>query len=96
MIDDRNTGLDNPNLFNELSDNNKQKLLKQIDENLYSIKSFNDRHTSYGLKHKVPFYVYNGVFKGAMLAAGYKVKNKSDRNWVFNISQKSKCLRRNL
>jgi len=44
----------------------------------------------------VPFYVYNGVFKGAMLAAGYKVKNKSDRNWVFNISQKSKCLRRNL
>lgn len=96
MSDDRNKGLDDPSLFNELPEEEKQRLLNWISENLHPIKSFNDRHTSYGLKHKLPFYVYNGIFKGAMLAAGYKVKNKFDRNWVFNISQKSKCLRRNL
>lgn len=96
MIDNRNKGLDDPNLFNELPDEDKQKLLNWIDENFYPIKSFNNKHTSYGLKHKLPFYITNGAFKGAMLVAGYKVKNKSDRNWVFNISQKSKCLRGNL
>ena len=34
-------------------------------------------------------YFTNGEFKGAMLESGYKVKDKTTQNWVFNISQRS-------
>ena len=66
------------------------------------IKTFNTRCTSYGLKHvfgrryrKVlsgtfeSSYVTNGQFKGAMLKAGFDVKDKTQLNWHFNVSEKS-------
>lgn len=69
--------------------------LEWIDRNLRPIVTFNARHTSYGLKHLVTFesdkdsYFTNGEFKGAMLQAGYKVRNKKTQNWVFNVSEQS-------
>lgn len=92
-IDDREIiNPDDPNLFEELTDNEKSELLNWISDNFSPIKSFNSDCTSYGLKQKFSrtnFYVYNGVFKGAMIKAGYKVQNHNDKNWVFNISKKS-------
>ncbi|MCG1226654.1 hypothetical protein K4S73_06115 [Staphylococcus epidermidis] len=34
-------------------------------------------------------YVTNGQFKGAMLKAGFDVKDKTQLNWHFNVSEKS-------
>lgn len=34
-------------------------------------------------------YVTNGQFKGAMLKAGFDVKDKIQLNWHFNVSEKS-------
>src|SRR5829696_7284482 len=44
--------------------------------------------TSYGIKHdfeKAGFYITNGQFKGAMLAAGYTPANPNELNWEFRI-----------
>jgi len=45
------------------------------------------RCTSYALKHlfenATGVYVTNGVFKGAMLAAGFEPKDSSEQNWRF-------------
>ncbi len=87
---------DDPNLFEELTNDEKSELLNWISNNFSPIKSFTSSYTSYGLKQKFSrtnFYVYNGVFKGAMRKAGYKVQNYNDKNWVFNISKKSKYFR---
>lgn len=84
---------DYPEQFDKLPKERQEFLLDWIDKNLSPIQSFNERHTSYGLKHLVKGEYYtNGEFKGAMLKAGYKVKDKSELNWVFNVSQKSLIL----
>lgn len=37
-------------------------------------------------------YFTNGEFKGAMLKMGYKVKDRTELNWVFNVSEKSPAI----
>lgn len=86
---------DFPERFYELPQARKEFLLNWIDDNLNPIQSFNDKHTSYGLKHLIRNeYFTNGEFKGAMLESGYKVKDKAAQNWIFNISEKSPALQR--
>lgn len=92
--------LNHPNEFENLSQEEKLTLTSWVATYLDQIKSFNDRHTSYGLKHlfensKEGFYVSNGAFKGAMLDCGFRVKDKSALNWVFNVSEKSRAFKRN-
>lgn len=87
---------DKPERFQELPEERKRYLLDWIAANLIPIKTFNTKHTSYGIKHLIqaeyPYeYFYNGAFKGAMLEAGYKVKDMDAQNWQFNVSQKSPC-----
>lgn len=80
----------------------KQKALLEFCYSINKIKTFNTRHSSYGLKHLFErryrevltgtfegSYVTNGQFKGAMLEAGFEVKDKSQLNWHFNVSEKS-------
>lgn len=48
------------------------------------------RETSYGWKHcfegsEKGFYITNGMFKGAMLEAGYEPVKRTDFNWRFRI-----------
>jgi hypothetical protein len=48
------------------------------------------RRNSYGMKHDFDhepdgFYVYNGAFKGAMLAAGFHPVDENDLNWRFRV-----------
>jgi hypothetical protein len=68
-----------------------------ITVNLIPTKTFNDRKTSYGLKHiferdDCGFYIDNDDFKNIMLEHGFKVKNPNDTNWIFNISKRSPAL----
>lgn len=87
--------------FKELNQVKKNALL-EFCYSINKIKTFNTRHTSYGLKHVFErkyrealsgtfesSYVTNGQFKGAMLEAGFDVKDKSQLNWHFNASEKS-------
>ncbi|MDW4079552.1 hypothetical protein ACUXJ9_001486 [Staphylococcus caledonicus] len=80
----------------------KQNALLEFCYSINKIKTFNTRHSSYGLKHVFErkyrkalsgtfegSYVTNGQFKGAMLKAGFDVKDKSRLNWHFNASEKS-------
>ena len=48
------------------------------------------RRNSYGMKHDFDrepdgFYVYNGAFKGAMLAAGFLPVDEGELNWRFRV-----------
>lgn len=48
------------------------------------------RRTSYGMKHDFDhepdgFYVRNGAFKGAMVAAGFRPVDEGDLNWRFRV-----------
>jgi len=85
---------DDSNEFNELDENKKTILVNWCKNKLTKIKSFNEKITSYGLKHYFEsdengFYITNGQFKGAMEEAGFIVLNKFKTNWIFNISNKS-------
>ena len=82
--------INQPERFDELPEERKEILLKWISYNLLPIRSFNTHYTSYSIKQWIEDdYFTNGEFKGAMLAAGYKVQDKTKDNWVFNISQRS-------
>ncbi|HHK1007283.1 TPA: hypothetical protein ACQOAQ_001328 [Streptococcus pyogenes] len=84
---------DHPKGFLELSKDKQEKLLHWCKQ-LEKTKTYKNGHTSYGLKHKFEyrkngFYVTNGQFKGAMLLADFKPKDKNELNWVFAFSVKS-------
>lgn len=82
----------------ELPKSKYDALITWIKQNLIPRETFNDVKTSYGLKHifefsENGFYVDNDTFKQAMLDCGFKVRNQSHENWIFNISQKSPALK---
>lgn len=88
------TEYDLPEHYEQLTYPQKESLQLWIATNLAPITSINTHCTSYGLKHffeTAPdgFYISNGMFKGAMLATGYRVGDTSAKNWHFNVSQKS-------
>lgn len=86
--------LDNPLLFYGLSKERQEILIKWCKQ-LEPTKYYTDTPSSYKLKHifydtdENGFYMVNGVFKGAMICAGFKVQDPTDLNWNFNISKKS-------
>ncbi len=88
-------GPDSPEEFKQLPMERQAALLDWIEFNLIPIQSYNEKHTSYGIKHLIHLeehensYFTNGEFKGAMLEAGYRVKNMNSQNWIFNVSEKS-------
>ncbi len=86
--------VNDPESFNNLSTEDQNKLLRWIEQNLTKSERFNPKFDSYRLKHLMGFYCTNGQFKGAMLKAGYKVKDESALNWIFNISRHSPAIKR--
>lgn len=85
---------DKPEQYNLLSPEEQTTLCTWIKENFYPIKSFTSNCTSYGLKHIFEdspngFYINNGMFKQAMKVCGFKAKDESAQNWIFNISKRS-------
>lgn len=99
MIDKQDC--DSPDMFTRMPRERQELLLDWIANNLYSIQSFNSRHTSYGLKHLIRLgegvdpYFYNGEFKGAMLESGFLIQDQFEQNWVFNVSERSPVFRQN-
>lgn len=90
-----------PRDFFNLSLEERERLMNWIKENLKPIKTMNRNHTSYGLKHYAehdfvkndePFYISNGMFKGAMIQCGFKSNNMNQLNWYFGVSEKSIAL----
>lgn len=101
MIDANKIDINQPKHFEELNEV-KKKALMEFCNSLDKIKSFNMRHSSYGLKHifeskyreelqdaSEGSYITNGQFKSAMLKNGYDVKDKTQLNWYFNLSERS-------
>lgn len=84
------TNTDDPATYNLLSKAEQNRLQEWIDKNLkpYEIKTYNKHHTSTQIKHAIPFYVTNGEFKGATVAAGFTQKEISKKNWIFKVSKK--------
>lgn len=81
---------DSPNAYNLLSKEKQKRLQCWISTNLkpYELKTYNEYHSSCQIRNALPFYVTNGEFKGAMLAAGFTPKDSSKKNWVFKISKR--------
>lgn len=85
---------DNPASFLNLSPQEKTTLVAWVLNTLVKGKSINTDITSYGIKHLFDkslngFYIKNGVMKGAMLIADFKVSDMQQQNWCFNIRQSS-------
>jgi hypothetical protein len=93
--------INQPEHFEQLNEV-KQNALLEFCYSMNKIKNFNIRHSSYALKHVFErryrealsgtfegSYITNGQFKGAMLKAGFDVKDKAQLNWHFNVSEKS-------
>ena len=88
----REFNVNDPQSFCELTSNQQEVLLSWIRDNFISMNTFNVQKTSYHMKHifeEDNFYVTNGQFKGAMLKAGFRVKNPESDNWYFNVSNRS-------
>ncbi|AZP96006.1 hypothetical protein CYK59_03155 [Latilactobacillus curvatus] len=72
--------INKPKLFNELSADEQAVLVNWVLTTLKPIKTFSSNRSSYEIKHifeRTPlgFYVLNGAMKGAMLIAGYQIRN---------------------
>lgn len=83
--------VDEPSEYENLSIVEKEILLKWIITKLNRGDKYYKKESSYSLKHYFEdslegFYISNGQFKGAMLAAEYTVANPNDKNWYFKIS----------
>ena len=79
---------DHPVRYQDLDPETKKSLDEWI-QRKFELSPRMDYHgTSQGWKHIYSadsgIYIYNGAFKGAMLAAGYTPANPKDRSWYFN------------
>jgi hypothetical protein len=78
---------DYPEAYEKLAPAEQAALLEWIRLTIKPVKTVAPS-TSYGIKHtfeEVGFYISNGQFKGAMLAAGYAPVNPDELNWEFRI-----------
>jgi len=78
-----------PRGFDDLSPAQQTALVEWIQEVLVPVRRVFSR-TSYGMKHDFErepdaFYIRNGEFKGAMLAAGFRPVDASELNWRFRV-----------
>lgn len=87
--------------FEELDRQRQSTLIEWIKQNFIKRQTTNyDCGTSYRLKHIIQkqykgdwkYYFTNEQFKKAMLICGFEPGNPDNRNWYFNISQKSPAL----
>jgi hypothetical protein len=83
---------DDPRSFNSIALECQLVLLAWIGYAIEPSKKIN-RRSSYEIKHDfehVGFPVTNGIFKGAMLASGYKPKERRDQMWYYAIQPRSR------
>ena len=85
--------INHPREFEKLERWQKLIVTTWINENFKERSSINYRHSSYEHKHTFErstdgFYMTNGAFKGALLAAGFTNHNEG-MNWCFAITEQS-------
>lgn len=89
-----NQDFNSPYQFNLLNEKEQNRIIEWIEQRLlpYKIKSFNQSDSSMAIKRlyekETGDYVTNGELKGAMLKVGFKTKDKTLMNWIFNVSKK--------
>lgn len=92
--------IDRPSDIDGLSVDIKNKLIEWCKKHFIQTNTNNSKHSSYKLKHiyekAEKTYVTNGQFKAAMLLAGFSYKDNAEKNWHFNISEKSSALNLNI
>lgn len=84
-----NSGGNDPAEFQQLEAGKQAALLDWIRSVLIPARTVFRRH-SYGMKHDFEresdgFYIRNGAFKGAMLAAGFPPVDERELNWEFLV-----------
>lgn len=81
-----------PHHYDALPEEEKAIVQDWIAKHISPRKTVNGRITSYGLKHRLTadtgLYIFNGVMKGAMDAAGYQPVRSLDLNWSWPINYK--------
>lgn len=80
--------------FKELSNDEKTELIAWIVNAFEPTEGVTDERTSQDFRYyfghtPLGFHVTNGVFKGAMLTAGFFPQSGSDKNWKFNVTPAS-------
>jgi len=95
---------DRPESYKDLNEKDKVVLDRWIKSKFEVASSNYTIRSSYGLKHDLNrdtgIYVYNGQFKGAMLAAGFTAVDEKTLNWHFKMKERIPnsfygfCLRR--
>jgi len=78
-----------PSRFYDLDLHEQSSLVEWIKDVLAPAKN-KFRRSSYSMKHDFQrepdgFYIYNGAFKGAMLAAGFDPVDAKIMNWYFRV-----------
>jgi hypothetical protein len=86
---ERDWEANDPDGFQKLNPEEQAALVDWIRAVLVPAKTV-FRRNSYGMKHDFDrepdgFYVKNGAFKGAMLAAGFHPVDENDLNWRFRV-----------
>lgn len=87
--------VDDPSEFERMPQGEQTALVTWIKKTFAPHRSIADTD-SYCLKHVFErgeggFYVTNGQFKGAMVAAGFLPETTRENNWRFRIRRKHRC-----
>jgi len=88
-VAERERQANDPAAFQRLTPEEQSALVDWIRAVLAPAKTV-FRRNSYGMKHDFArepdgFYIYNGAFKGAMLAAGFRPVDRDQVNWRFRV-----------
>lgn len=79
-------------LMTAIPDDERDVVLDWIASHMEHIKSVNEKHSSYGLKHWLQadtgIYLTNNQFKHAMLIAGFDPVDETELNWLYRISER--------
>jgi|GEM_PF-877843 len=97
-IAERERQANDPAAFQRLTPEEQSALVDWIRAVLAPAKTV-FRRNSYGMKHDFArepdgFYIYNGAFKGAMLAAGFRPVDREEVNWRFRVKPSHPLCRR--
>lgn len=80
-----------PDKLMDLTEEQRQILFDWINKRLTKTKNTCYTRTAYGLKHlfesETGIYITSWIFRDAMKAKGFKVKQVSKENYCFNISK---------
>lgn len=98
VVDGRAWTEDDTSLATDLTDEEQEKVMAWIHENILSRKTPLLSRSSYGIKHLLErdtgIYMTNNQFKDAMLLCGFYLVDEHLLNWNYRISKKSPAFKR--